>query len=84
MVPKRFLAGALGHRPDVRALTRRDALRAAKTHPVMPDMLGAHVVAVLGPLVRWWPPRGVTSSGLCSLNRSLCALRPSGVLGWLS
>ena len=39
---------------------------------------------VLGPLVSRWPPRGVTSSGLCSLNRSLCALRPSGVLGWLS
>ena len=40
-------AGALGHRPDVRALTRRDALRAAKTHPITPqplitpDMLGA-------------------------------------------
>ena len=51
-------AGALGHRPDVRALTRRDALRAAKTHPIKPDMLGARVVGVLGPLVRWWPPRG--------------------------
>ena len=34
-------AGALRHRPDVRALTRRDALRAAETHSITPDMLGA-------------------------------------------
>ena len=26
-----------------------------KTHPITPDTLGARVVAVLGPLVRWLP-----------------------------
>ena len=35
----------------MRALTQRDALRAAKTHPIKPDMLGARVVAVLGSLI---------------------------------
>ena len=29
-----------------------------KTHPDTPDTLGARVVAVLGPLVSRWPPRG--------------------------
>ena len=32
----------------VGALTRRDALRGAETHPVTPDTLGTRVVAVLG------------------------------------
>ena len=35
----------------VRALTRRDALRGAETHPVTPDTLGTRVVAVLGSLI---------------------------------
>ena len=77
-------AGALGHRPDVRTLTRRDALRAAKTHPITPDMLGARVVGVLGSLIVAVGSQGVAPSGQCSLNRSLWAPRPSSALGWLS
>jgi hypothetical protein len=50
--------GMLGHRPDVRAPTFGGALRGAETHPVTASTLGARVVAVLRPLVRWWPPRG--------------------------
>ena len=38
------------------------------------------VVAVLGPLVRWWPLRGVASSGKRELNHSLCVSRPPSVL----
>ena len=34
-----------GHRPDVRAPAFGGALRAAKTHPITPSTLGAHVVA---------------------------------------
>ena len=77
-------AGALGHRPDVRALTRRDALRAARTHPITPDMLGARVVGVLGSLIVAVGSQGVAPSGQCRLNRSLWAPRPSSALGWLS
>ena len=68
----------------VRALAFGDALRDAETHPVTPDTLGARVVAVLGPLVSRWPPRGVASSGTRESNRSLSAPRPHSVLGWLS
>ena len=77
-------AGALGHRPDVRALTRRDALRAARTHPITPDMLGARVVGVLGSLIVAVGSQGVAPSGQCRLNRSMWAPRPSSALGWLS
>ena len=51
-------SGNAGHRPDVRAPTFGGALRSAETHPVTASTLGARVVAVLRPLVRWWPPRG--------------------------
>ena len=65
----------------VRVPTWGGTARGAKTRPITASTLGAHVVGVLGPLVRWWPPRGVASSGKPQLNRSLCAprvLRESG------
>ena len=65
----------------VRAPTRGGALRGADTRPVTPSTLGARVVAVLGPLVSRWPPRGVASSGTRESNRSLSAPRPPSVLG---
>ena len=75
---------SLAQMEHVRAPTFGDALRATKTHPIMPDTLGVRVVTVLGPLVSRWPPRGVASSGTRESNRSLCALSVLGVLGWLS
>ena len=42
----------------VRALTWEGTVRAAKTHPVTASTLGARVVGVPRPLVRWSPPRG--------------------------
>ena len=65
----------------VHAPALQDALRDAETHPDTPDTLGVHVVGVLVPLVRWWPHRGVASSGTRQLNRSLFAPRPPSVLG---
>ena len=51
-------SGHTWDRPDVHAPAFGGALHASKTHPITLDTLGAHVVGVLGPLVRWWPPRG--------------------------
>ena len=51
-------SATLAQMEHVRAPTFGDALRAAKTHPITLGALGARVVVVLGPLVRWWPPRG--------------------------
>ena len=47
----------------VRTLAFGDALRAAETHPIMPDTLGVCVVTVLGPPVVVVGARGVSSSG---------------------
>ena len=44
----RVLLARLGINTERGALTRRDALRGAETHPVTPDTLGTRVVAVLG------------------------------------
>ena len=60
------------------------ALRAARTHPITPDMLGARVVGVLGSLIVAVGSQGVAPSGQCRLNRSMWAPRPSSALGWLS
>ena len=77
-------SATLAQMEHVRAPTFGDALRATKTHPIMPDTLGVRVVTVLGPLVSRWPPRGVASSGTRESNHSLSAPRPPSVLGWLS
>ena len=55
-----------GHRPDVRAPAFGGALRDAEIHPITPSTLGAHVVAVLGPLVSRWPPIAVTATATSS------------------
>ena len=54
----------------VRALTRRDAVRGAETHPVTHDALGARVNGVLGSLivaVGWYPAN--TSQKRCRCAR---------------
>ena len=75
-----ILRSARDHRPDVRAVTFGGALRAAKTHPITPDTLGARVVAVLEPLVTWWPSavRPVTASVPQAPNTAMAASEMMG------